>query len=210
GYAKLSAEPMGVLVHSNVGLMHASMAIYNAFCDRIPVLVMAGNAAFDSARRAAPAHWLHAALDQGDLIRNFVTWDDQPVSAAAAVESILRAWNIARTAPQGPVFVSLDQKMQEDRNEKIETLPDAARYRAPRSPVPDAALVREAAKLLAAATSPVILAGRVSRGETAWRERIELAELLGARVITDLKTAAAFPTRHPLHGGPASLVNGSN
>ncbi len=209
GYAKLADEPMGVLVHSNVGLMHATMAIYNAFCDRVPVFVMAGSAALDSARRVAPAHWLHASLDQGGLVRNYVKWDDQPISLAGTMESILRAWNIATTAPKGPVYLTIDQRMQEEKNDKIDKVPDAKRYRAPASPIPEPELVREAAEILKAGKKVVILAGRVSRSEAAWKERIELAELLGARVVTDLKTGAAFPTDHPLHVSPASLVNGS-
>ena len=209
GYAKVASEPMGVLVHSAVGLMHASMAIYNAFCDRVPVFVMAGSAALDAARRAAPAHWLHSVLDQGELVRNYVKWDDMPISLASTVKSILRGWNIAQAAPKGPVFITLDQRMQEDRNDKLENLPDAARYKAPSPPVPDKELVKEAARMLVGARRPVILAGRVSRSEVAWKERIELAEYLSARVLTDLKTGAAFPTKHPLHVSPASLVTGS-
>jgi thiamine pyrophosphate-dependent acetolactate synthase large subunit-like protein len=209
GYAKLMSDPMGVLVHSNVGLMHATMAIYNAFCDRVPVFVMAGTAALDASRRVAPAHWLHSSLDQGELVRNYVKWDDMPISASSTVESIMRAWNIAQTAPRGPVFLTLDQRMQEDRNEKIEALPDPKRYRPPASPVPESSLVAEAAEMLLKAEKIVILAGRVSRSVKAWQERIEFAERLNAQVITDLKTGTAFQTNHPLHVRPASLVNGS-
>jgi thiamine pyrophosphate-dependent acetolactate synthase large subunit-like protein len=205
GYSKIAPEPMGVLVHANVGLMHATMTVYNAFCDRAPVVVMAGTAALDAAKRTVPAHWQHSVLDLADLVRNYVKWDDQPLSLPATCESILRAWTIAQTAPRGPVFLSLDQRLQEERNESIETLPDASRYKAGVAALPRPELIREAAGLLASAEQPVILAGRVSRSETAWRQRIELAEMLGADVFTDLKTGAAFPTNHVLHAAPPSL-----
>ncbi|MCL4764984.1 MAG: thiamine pyrophosphate-binding protein [Hyphomicrobiaceae bacterium] len=205
GYAKVAPEPMGVLVHANVGLMHATMTIYNAFCDRAPVIVMAGTAALDAAKRTVPAHWQHSVLDLGDLVRTYVKWDDQPISLPATCESILRAWNVAQTAPRGPVFLSLDQRLQEERNENVETLPDASRYRPGAAALPRPELIREAAGLLAGAARPVILAGRVSRSEAAWGQRIELAEMLGADVFTDLKTGAAFPTDHSLHAAQPSL-----
>ena len=80
GWAKVTGTPMGVLVHANVGLMHATMAIYNAFCDRVPMLIMGGVAPMDAGRRISPAHWYHSVLDQGALVRDYVKWDDQPFS----------------------------------------------------------------------------------------------------------------------------------
>src|SRR5205823_5363518 len=116
GYAKASDRMMGAVVHSNVGLMHASMAICNAWCDRMPLLVL----------------------------------------------------------------------------------------RAPDPVLPAGHLVDAAAKLLAGAKHPVILAGRVSRSESCWKQRVALAEKLHARVFTDIKVGAAFPTDHPLHAAPPS------
>lgn len=206
GYAKVSSEPMAVLVHSNVGLMHASMAIYNAFCDRVPMLVIGGVAPMDAARRISPAHWYHSVLDQGALVRDYVKWDDQPLSTGAALQSLLRGYQITCTAPQAPVYLSLDQRMQEDADGLDGAWPEVARYAPPAPPRPDPAAVDAGADLLAGAQQPLILAGRVSRDEQCWRERIELAELLGADVLTDLKAAAAFPTDHPLHGTDPALV----
>jgi thiamine pyrophosphate-dependent acetolactate synthase large subunit-like protein len=67
---------------------------------------------------------------------------------------------------------------------------------------PDRILVEKAAELLSAAKAPAILMGRVGRSEQAWQARVALAEKLQAKVFTDLKTAAAFPTDHPLHAAP--------
>ena len=99
GYAKVTGKPMAAAVHSNVGLMHATMAIYNAWCDRSPVVVLGANGPVDAPRRRPWIDWIHTTRDQAALIRNFLKWDDEPVSPAAAVESLLRAWQLARQSP---------------------------------------------------------------------------------------------------------------
>jgi thiamine pyrophosphate-dependent acetolactate synthase large subunit-like protein len=206
GYAKVSEQMIGAVVHSNVGLMHASMAVYNAWCDRAPLLLLGATGPVDAARRRPWIDWIHTSRDQGALVRDYTKWDDQPASVPAAQESLLRAAQIANTAPRGPTYVCLDVTLQETRIEALPAAPDAARYRAPESAAPSAALVEQAAGILSAARAPLILAGRVSRSETAWRERLALAERLGAHVLTDLKAGAAFPTDHALHGGPPGIV----
>jgi thiamine pyrophosphate-dependent acetolactate synthase large subunit-like protein len=207
GYAKVTGRAMAVALHSNVGLMHATMAIFNAWCDRMPVLLLGATGPLDAAKRRPWIDWIHTARDQGALIRPYTKWDDQPASPAAARESLLRAMWLANTAPQGPVYVNLDAEMQEAK--LAEPLPpiDAARFMPPAVGAPDPVAVAKAAALLKAAKNIIILAGRVSRSEASWAARVRLAETLGARVITCLKTAASFPTDHPLHlGAPAVLT----
>src|SRR6516164_3507697 len=200
GYAKVTGRPMAAFVHSNVGLMHATMAIFNAWCDRAPVLVLGATGPMDSTRRRPWIEWIHTARDQGALIRNFTKWDDQPASIGSAQEAVLRAWLIANTAPQGPVYINFDLALQEDEITELPPMPPVA-------PEPAGPLVRQAAELLAAARRPVILAGRGSRDPEAWQRRVALAEALGARVVTDRKSGATFPTDHPLHvGGTAPIV----
>ncbi len=202
GYAKASDRMMGAVVHSNVGLMHASMAIFNAWCDRIPMLVLGATGPWDAAKRRPWIDWIHTASDQGALVRDFTKWDNQPASVPAAYEAILRAAQIANTAPRGPTYVNLDAGLQEAKIGALPPLPDAKRYRAPEPVLPAAPLVDAAAKLLSGAKHPVILAGRTSRSEVAWNARVALAEKLQARVFTDIKLGAAFPTDHPLHAAP--------
>ena len=201
GYAKVTGRPMAAAVHSNVGLMHATMAIYNAWCDRVPVIVLGATGPVDATQRRPWIEWIHTSRDQGALVRNYVKWDDQPGSVAAALDSLVRADGLARSAPCGPVYLCLDVSIQEERLSQPPALPDLARHAPAMSPDPRAEDIERVAELLATACNPVILAGRVSRDPQAWRQRIELAERLNARVITDLKTAASFPTRHALHGG---------
>ena len=202
GYAKASGRMMGAVVHSNVGLMHASMALFNAWCDRMPVLLLGATGPWDAARRRPWIDWIHTASDQGALVRDYTKWDNQPGSVPAAVEALLRASLIAQTAPRGPVYVNLDAALQEAKIGAPPAPPDTARYAPPASPPPAAEDVRRAAELLSKASKPVILIGRVSRNEADWQRRVELAEKLQARVITDLKTGASFPTDHPQCAAP--------
>ena len=207
GYAKVTGRPMAAFVHSNVGLMHATMAIFNAWCDRAPVLVLGATGPMDSTRRRPWIEWIHTARDQGALIRNFTKWDDQPASIGSAQESILRAWIIANTAPQGPVYINFDLALQEDEVTQLPPMPAVVRHAPPVAPEPAGPLVRQAAELLAGARRPLILAGRGSRDPTAWQRRVALAEAIGARVVTDRKSGATFPTDHPSHvGGTAPIA----
>ena len=203
GYAKVTGKPMGAIVHSNVGLMHATMAVFNAWCDRTPVVLLGATGPVDAAKRRPWIDWIHTAADQGALVRNYTKWDDQPASVAAVPESVLRAYKMATTAPNGPVYVCFDAALQETRIGDLPQLPSAARFKAPAPAAPDPASLKEAAALLAKAERPVILVGRTSRDEAAWARRVELAETLDAIVLTDPKTGSGFPTRHRLQGPPA-------
>ncbi|MFM8556812.1 MAG: thiamine pyrophosphate-binding protein, partial [Betaproteobacteria bacterium] len=199
GYAKASSRMMGAIVHSNVGLMHASMAVFNAWCDRVPMLILGATGPWDAARRRPWIDWIHTASDQGALVRDYTKWDNQPGSIAAAVEALLRGSQISQTAPRGPVYVNLDAALQESQLAAPVAIPDPARYVAPSASLPSPVDIDRAAALLSMSERPVILLGRVSRSEADWARRIELAEKLQAQVITDLKNAAGFPTAHPQH-----------
>ena len=202
GYAKASGRMMGVALHSNVGLMHASMAIFNACCDRVPMLILGATGPWDAARRRPWIDWIHTASDQGALVRDYTKWDNQPASVPAAYEALLRAAQMADTSPRGPTYVNLDAALQEAKIGELPPLPDVSRFQPPKPLKPDEASVEEAASLLSNAKNPAILVGRVSRDVDAWKARVALAEKLQARVLTDIKAPAAFPTDHPLHAAP--------
>lgn len=207
GYAKVTGRAMATAVHSNVGLMHATMAIFNAWCDRMPVIVLGATGPVDAPHRRPWIDWIHTARDQGALVRGYTKWDDQPASPAAAREAVLRAAWIANTAPMGPVYVNLDAQMQESK--LPEPLPpvETGRFIPQAVSAAPAALIEQAADALSAAKKPVILAGRASRSIEAWNVRVALAEAINARVVTDLKIGASFPTDHPLHAGaPGTLL----
>ena len=208
GYAKVTGRPLAVIVHANVGLMHATMAIFNAWCDRVPMIVLGATGAVDAVRRRPWIEWIHTARDQGALIRNYTKWDDQPSSIGAAQEALLRANMIAQTAPCGPVYINLNLELQEDELAAAPALPGTSRFAPPAALEPAGPALHQAAELLARAERPVILAGRCSRDPEAWQARIDLAEAVGAQVMTDRKAGAAFPTDHPLHAaGPGTSLS---
>jgi thiamine pyrophosphate-dependent acetolactate synthase large subunit-like protein len=206
GWAKVTGRAIAAAVHSNVGLQHATMAMFNAWCDRMPVVVLGATGPVDAMKRRPWIDWIHTARDQGALIRGYTKWDDQPASPGAAREAILRGTWIANTAPQGPIYINLDAEMQEAK--LTEPLPpiEAARYAPAIATAAPAELVQQAAALLKSAKRPVILAGRTLRNEDAWNARVALAETLNARVIADMKIGASFPTDHPLFVGAAHAL----
>src|SRR5262252_8184870 len=206
GWAKVTGRPLAVIVHANVGLMHATMALFNAWCDRVPMIVLGATGAVDAVRRRPWIEWIHTARDQGALIRNYTKWDDQPASVGAAQEAILRANVIAQTPPCGPVYLNLNLELQEDEIAALPPRPETARFAPPAPLEPAGPPLRRAAELLARAERPLMLAGRGSRDPEAWQRRVALAEAIGARVLTDRKSGATFPTDHPLHGGGSDLI----
>jgi thiamine pyrophosphate-dependent acetolactate synthase large subunit-like protein len=207
GYAKVTGRAMAAAVHSNVGLMHATMALFNAWCDRMPMVVLGATGPVDAAKRRPWIDWIHTSRDQGALVRGYTKWDDQPASPLAAREAVLRACWIANTAPRGPTYVNLDAEIQESKLSEPAAEFDAHRYMPAVTSGAPADAVAAAIDLLRAAKHPVIFAGRVSRDLSAWNTRVELAERLGARVVTDLKVGAAFPTEHPLHAGAPGTIS---
>jgi thiamine pyrophosphate-dependent acetolactate synthase large subunit-like protein len=207
GYAKVTGRAMAAAVHSNVGLFHATMAIFNAWCDRMPILILGATGPVDAMKRRPWIDWIHTAADQGAIIRNFSKWDDQPASAGAAREAVLRAYWLSNTAPCGPTYINLDAEVQEGKLNAPLPAIDYKRFMPPVTTGPSADQVKKAADMLLAAKRPLILAGRVSRDIDDWNRRVQLAEALDARVTTNLKVGAAFPTDHPLHiGSPATFV----
>lgn len=195
GYAKVTGRPLAVALHANVGLMHASMAIYNAFVDRVPVFILGANGPMDAARRRPWIDWIHSSADQAAMVRNYVKWDDQPASVEATMESLARAWDLTRTPPYAPTYVVLDTSVQEERLDRPIALPrvDTPVDRPEVSPT----ALAQVAGWLTEASDPVILMGRTSRDTDEWERRVCLVEALGARVVTDLKAGATFPTNHP-------------
>lgn len=206
GYAKATDRPMAAALHSNVGLMNGAMGVFNAWCDRAPMVLIGANGAMDAARRRPWIEWIHSTQDQGALIRDFTKWDDSPGSPEAAVESIFRAGQIATTQPYGPTYVCLDVTWQEAELSAAPELPDPARFGPGPRPEPAAAAATEAGERLFAAERPLLLFGRGSRDAADWEARVALAERLGARVLTDLKQGAVFPTAHPLHPVGPGLI----
>ena len=204
GYSRVTETPLLVILHSNVGVMNASMAIYNAWCDRRPMLILGATGPVDAHHRRPWIDWVHTSKDQGALLRSFVKWDDQPASAEAMVESILRADQITRAAPHAPVYVCLDAHVQEAALARDVAIPSPERYRPAPSPAVPRQTLEPLDRALRQAKNPLVLAGRVSRSAQDWERRIAFAERYGATVLSSMNNAPAFPTEHALHVLPPS------
>src|SRR5215467_10514964 len=196
GYAKIEGKPMAMICHGVVGLQHATMAMYNAWCDRVPVIVMGGNI-IEANKRGPGAEWVHSAIDPGAIARDFVKWDDQPTSLQHFAESAVRAYKVATTPPMAPVMLSLDAELQENPIADAETLriPKLSKVIPPQG---DSAALAELAKMLVVAENPVIIVDRVARTPTGMAQLVELAETLQCAVIDNVGRMN-FPSRHPLN-----------
>src|SRR5262245_10740984 len=204
GYFKVAGKPLMTLCHGTVGLQHATMGVYNAWCDRAPVIIVGGND-LDAAHRPPGVPTFHAAQDINALVRDFTKWDDTPVSLQHFAQSFVRAYKIAMTPPYGPVMISLDAGLQQEpmRNHGGEK-PYIPRYVPTAPPQGDSGAVKEAAKLLAGAQNPVIVADRCARTANGVSLLVQLAELLQARVI-DQGGRMNFPRTHYLSAPPTAV-----
>jgi len=196
GYFRVTGRPMVAMAHGTVGLQHASMNIYNAFAGRVPVFIILGNALDANARRPG-VEWSHSVQDASAMVRDYIKWDDTPISLTHFAESAVRAYKIAMTVPMGPVVLVADGDLQEH------PIADRSKLRVPRltltsPPAGDAGAVAEVAKLLVAAENPLILAGRTARSPEGMTLMAELAETLQAPVQGGGRN---LPNRHPLNGG---------
>jgi acetolactate synthase-1/2/3 large subunit len=205
GYAKAAHEPMAVILHDLVGLLHGTMGIYYAHIDRAPVLVLGGAGPMAQERRRPNIDWIHTANVQGSAVREFTKWDDQPASIASVPHVLARAHRVATSEPSGPVYVALDAALQEAPIEDEPPLPDFSRLRAPAPMGPDPRALERAAERLVAAERPVLVAGYVGRDPEAFGLLVALAELLGAGVV-DTGLRLSFPNRHPLNVTGAGAV----
>ncbi len=194
GYAKAAGKPMGVFLHGTVGLQHAAMAIYNAWVDRVPVMMIAGNG-IDANKRRPGTEWNHSVQDAAAMVRDYVKWDDAPASLQHFAESTVRAYKIAMTPPMEPVLVMADIDLQEDGvHDTTLKIPKLSRSI---PPMGDIAALAEAAKWLVEAKFPVIVADRMARSQAGVDALVRLAEALGAAVV-DMGGRMNFPNQHPL------------
>jgi benzoylformate decarboxylase/acetolactate synthase-1/2/3 large subunit len=195
GYTKAAREPMACILHDIVGLLQGTMGIYYAWIDRAPVVVFGGAGPMAYDRRRPNIDWIHTANVQGNVVRDYTKWDDQPASVASVPESIMRAYRIANAGPQGPVYVALDAGLQEDEVGEIPR-PNWERLRTPAPIGPDPRALRALAERLCGAERPVIVTSYAGRDRAAFAQLTELSELLGVGVI-DTGWRLNFPNRHP-------------
>jgi acetolactate synthase-1/2/3 large subunit len=197
GYAKAKGKPMIAIVHNMVGLQHASMAIFNAYIDRVPILVLGGTGPMNTKRRRPRIDWIHTALVQGNQVRDYVKWDDQPYALADVPDSFIRGYRIATTDPMAPIYINYDADLQEDAITSLVEIPDVSRYAPPAPMQANPESLRKAAELLVNAQTPIIIADTLGRNPKSVAALIELAELLSIPVV-DKGARFNFPCTHPL------------
>jgi thiamine pyrophosphate-dependent acetolactate synthase large subunit-like protein len=203
GYFKATGKPLMTLVHGVVGLQHSTMAVYNAWCDRVPVLIMGGND-LDAAHRAPGVPTFHSAQDINAIVRDYTKWDDTPVSPQHFAQSFVRMYKIATTPPYGPVMMALDGGLQTEPIREDGDKLYIPKFFPAAPPQGDSGAVKEAARLLANAEQPVIVVDRVARTPEGVTRLIALAELLQAPVV-DQGNRMNFPNTHYL-ARPASVI----
>lgn len=197
GYAKASGKPMAVILHNLVGLLHATMAIYYAYIDRVPIFIMGATGPMDEGKRRPHIDWTHTALVQGNAIRDYVKWDYQPYSIDGVPESFARAYSVMTTQPQGPVYMCYDAGLQEAKLERDIPLPPATAAATPSPMMPDPRAIEAIADKLVAADMPLLMPEYVGRREGGFENMVKLAETIGAGVW-DIANALNFPNKHPL------------
>lgn len=211
GYARAALKPLATAIHDLVGLQHASMGIFNAFCDRNPVIMLGGTGPLDLTTRRPWIDWIHTSFDQAAMIREYTKWDDQPHTHAAIAESLLRAYQVATTEPMGPVYVNFDADLQESSLAGPIELPDPARYARPSRLQVDLDDLNRLANWLVAAEQPLIIVDYVGRHPDGFRALAELADLLAIPVV-DRFQRHNISTAHPMDvtGAGQSVIEGAD
>ncbi|MGH8868530.1 MAG: thiamine pyrophosphate-binding protein [Actinomycetes bacterium] len=208
GYAKMTGRPLAAIVHDVVGLMQGTMGVYTSYLDQVPVLVLGGTGPMAISQRRPHIEWIHTAFPQGDLVRNFVKWDDQPFDAQGVVDGFARGYQVATTEPCGPVYMCYDLGFQE---QPLDDEPALVVHRRPpekQFPAAEDAL-REIARALVRAKSPAIVAGRVGRDPGAAAALGEVARLAGVPVL-DQGWRFNLPNVHPMHCAGKEAVDGAD
>ncbi len=197
GYWKATKKPAVCMLHNLVGLMNGSMAIFNAFCDQVPLLIYGGSGPADPKERRY-IDWAHSANTQGDLVRSFVKWTDEPATLEATLEVMAQAQRKALTAPQGPVYVSVDAGQQEqDASGLAAPDPKLPRYAEPARIWPHPDSVRAVADLLMTCRQPFVVGGRFGRDAGISADMARLLELTGAGYADERAASVCLATRHP-------------
>ena len=199
GYAKVTGEPMAVVLHDLVGLLHGTMGVYYAYIDRVPVIVLGGSGPAAHERRRPNIDWIHSANVQGQAVRPFTKWDHEPRSLASVPTVLGRAYRIAVEEPRGPVYIALDAALQEDRVEAPVPLDDLPRIATPASRLaPEPAALQQLAQELCDAARPVMVLGYAGRDPQSFDVLVQLAETVGIGAV-ETHWRLSFPNRHPLN-----------
>jgi acetolactate synthase I/II/III large subunit len=198
GYAKATGRPIAAILHNLVGLLHANMAIYYAYIDRVPVFIIGATGPMDETKRRPRIDWIHTAQSQGDAVRAYTKWDYQPHVIDGVPEAFARGYSVMMTEPRGPIYMCYDAWLQEQPLDHEVAMPPAGASKVPTRIAPEPDALAAAADMIAAAARPVIIAEYVGREPEGFHALVALAEAGGIPVY-DVDSRLNFPTRHPLN-----------
>ena len=198
GYAKANGKPIVAILHNLVGLLHANMAIYYAYIDRVPVFILGATGPMDETKRRPRIDWIHTAQNQGEAVRAYTKWDYQPHVIDGVPDAFARGYSVMMTEPRGPIYMCYDAWLQEQPLDHEVAMPPAGAARVPTRIAPEPTALAAAADLIAAAVRPVIIAEYVGREPEGFHALVALAETCGIPVY-DVDSRLNFPTRHPLN-----------
>lgn len=211
GHFMVSERPQVVLVHVDVGTQQLGGEIHNAQRGRVGIIVCAGRtpSTFESEKRGGRSRrmmWLQDAFDQGSVVRNYVKWEYELRNSENIDRVVSRAFQVAGTEPYGPVYLTLPRELMMQKIDTVRISP-ATKYGAASSPQADMDCLEKAADMLIQAEHPVIIAGYSGRHPRSVASLVELAETLGARVLS-AEVRMNFPTTHPLCAGIDAMGGG--
>jgi acetolactate synthase-1/2/3 large subunit len=198
GYAKASGRPIAAILHNLVGLLHANMAIYYAYIDRVPVFIIGATGPMDETKRRPRIDWIHTANSQGEAVRAYTKWDYQPHVIDGVPDAFARGYSVMMTEPRGPIYLCYDAWLQEQPLDHAVAMPPTGAARVPTRIAAEPDALAAAADLIAAAARPVIIAEYVGREPEGFHALVALAETGGIPVY-DVDSRLNFPTRHPLN-----------
>ena len=207
GYFMVSRKPQVVLVHVDAGTLQLGGGMHNAQRGRAGVVLCAGRAPMTfegemAGSRSLSIHWLQEQIDQAGVLRNFTKWDYEVRRTENIQHVIQRAFQLASSEPPGPVYLTLPREMLMERVSEIK-VPEVRRHGPMTTPQADQSGIQRAAEMLVKAQYPLIITGQSGRNHSTVSAMTELADLIGAPVVSE-PVHMNFPSTHAMWAGPSA------
>jgi acetolactate synthase-1/2/3 large subunit len=189
GYAAVTGQGQGVMVHVDAGTANAAMGMHNLMRARLPVMLMAGKAPYALHGEAPGArdnyvHYVQDPFDMASLVRPYVKWEYNLPSGVVSKEVVRRAHSVMHSEPAGPVYLTLPREtlVEDWAPEQVKSYP-AERFGPARVGALPSDVTQQIAKELMASENPLVITAYLGREPEAVRALQALAELCGIRVV---------------------------
>jgi len=204
GYAMMSGQAQGVIIHTDVGTQNLGGAVHNAFRARVPVFVFAGETPYTMGgelpgSRNSHVNYLQNVYDQRGILRSYVKWESDIRTGKNVKQLIYRAMQMAQSDPAGPVYLTGAREVLE---ENVEQLPDSwEKWSLIEQPSLPEKGINVIVSALLEAQNPVLITSYLGRNKKAVTELIAFCEKLAIPVVEQIPTYVNFPRDHALHLG---------